>query len=359
MPNTFDIGTLGMQAAGGAIGAGMGLLLEHHNDKRQIEQQQRLTDIQTTANKDMARFNYDQQMKMWHDTNYKAQMDELEKAGLNPALIYGEGGGGGATVAAAQAQGASSGTAPQGGREIMELMNKNMEIEQMALLKAQRDKTQAETDEIRSRVPVNQAQVPNINASTANLTEGIKTQQAEQALKQAQADLTRFQTKLGGATFETVCQTAEENLSKLKAESEIAQRQNSVDASTLDTRLKTIAANYTRLLLENGLTRANITNTNKDTQLKDEQIKAIVQEVANGIQQIKMGWMNLSYKGIESDEAAVQKAKQEMQEWMDKTNVPQQFKETIEEVMKVIILGEVMGGKGNRTQGGIGFKPQK
>jgi len=42
----FDIGSFGAQIGGDIIGTGMGLLLEHHNDQRQLEQQRQLTNIQ-------------------------------------------------------------------------------------------------------------------------------------------------------------------------------------------------------------------------------------------------------------------------------------------------------------------------
>ena len=38
------------------------------------------------------------QMQMREDTNFAAQVKQLEKAGLNPALLYGKGGAGGMSV---------------------------------------------------------------------------------------------------------------------------------------------------------------------------------------------------------------------------------------------------------------------
>lgn len=42
-----------------------------------------------------------QQMKTWNETNYAQQKDQMKKAGLNPALMYGMGGGAGGSVASA------------------------------------------------------------------------------------------------------------------------------------------------------------------------------------------------------------------------------------------------------------------
>ena len=58
---------------------------------------------------------YNQQM--WDYTNYENQVKHLEAAGLNPALLYGQGGGGGATAAGGavgNGQG-MAGQAPSGG----------------------------------------------------------------------------------------------------------------------------------------------------------------------------------------------------------------------------------------------------
>ena len=40
---------------------------------------------------------------MWENTNYSTQVEQLKKAGLNPALLYGKGGGMGATTGSASA----------------------------------------------------------------------------------------------------------------------------------------------------------------------------------------------------------------------------------------------------------------
>ena len=54
---------------------------------------------------------------MWDYTNYENQVKHLGAAGLNPALLYGQGGGGGASTAGGavgNGQG-TAGQAPSGG----------------------------------------------------------------------------------------------------------------------------------------------------------------------------------------------------------------------------------------------------
>lgn len=119
----------------GAIGMIGGAISDRRNYKNQLklmEQQQQynkeLGEINQGYAKEMAAINqqyalqagkqshlYNQQM--WDYTNYENQVKHLEAAGLNPALLYGQGGGGGATAAGGavgNGQG-TAGQAPSGG----------------------------------------------------------------------------------------------------------------------------------------------------------------------------------------------------------------------------------------------------
>ena len=85
------------QAASGLIGTGMGLLLEGHNDRRQLRQQEKLQNLEIKGSKELTDYNAAKQLEMWKATNYPAQIEQMKLAGLNPALAYGMGGGGGVT----------------------------------------------------------------------------------------------------------------------------------------------------------------------------------------------------------------------------------------------------------------------
>ena len=125
----------GMQLAQQGAQAGMGILFQKQADKRQLKQQQKLQELQIQGQKQMGEFNFQKQLEMWNATNYGAQMKHLEQAGLNPGLIYGMGGGGGATASATPGN-VTGAAAPQGGREIQDMMGMGI---QMQLLKAQKD----------------------------------------------------------------------------------------------------------------------------------------------------------------------------------------------------------------------------
>ena len=108
---------VGSAGASGALGMGLSMLDEaifgDRRRKKQIEQQQKLTDIQKGANLEMMDAQKKQQLEMWEATNYKAQIEQMKKAGLNPASIYGEGGGG-LTSLGSGAVGSASGGAARG-----------------------------------------------------------------------------------------------------------------------------------------------------------------------------------------------------------------------------------------------------
>lgn len=137
----FDIGGLAQGAASSIIGTGMGLLLEKHNDKRQIRQQHLLNEQQEAMAKRMSRYNMDNQLEMWEKTGPKGQMKQLKEAGLNPALIYGQSGPGGSTqVDSASVNNVS---APGGGGEIQGMMGMQL---QNAMLGAQIENIKAQTE---------------------------------------------------------------------------------------------------------------------------------------------------------------------------------------------------------------------
>lgn len=166
-PKGMGIGDIAKGAIGPVIGAGLGLLLEGHNNRQQIKQQQKLTDIQSQANRDQAAYSSNLQFDMWNKTNYEAQVKHMNQAGLNPALLYGQGGGGGTTTGSANAAGVNGASAQQNTGQIQQGMGLGMQTAaQIALLQAQTENIKADTAEKLSKTPVNNATVPNIQADT-------------------------------------------------------------------------------------------------------------------------------------------------------------------------------------------------
>lgn len=127
-----------------AVGAGMGLLLQNTMDRRQLRQEEKLQKLNIQGQQQMTNFNVGKQLQMWKDTSYGAQKEQMQKAGLNPGLMYGMSGGGGQTAGISAGQ-VPSGGAPKGGGEVMGMMSQAMAAQQLSLLKAQKENIDADT----------------------------------------------------------------------------------------------------------------------------------------------------------------------------------------------------------------------
>lgn len=82
----------------GAISQGAGTILGIGLGGIQRRQQKKLQDQQIEGAKELKDYEAQTQMDIWNKTNYEAQMKHMQKAGLNPALMYGQGGGAGGTT---------------------------------------------------------------------------------------------------------------------------------------------------------------------------------------------------------------------------------------------------------------------
>lgn len=125
------------QIAAGAIGQGMAMMA----DGRQLQQQNQLNKQAQGMAMRMSNFNYDKQMQMWRDTNYAAQSKEIERAGLNKALLYAMKGAGGATNSVATESAKPTSASASG--TTAENVGMGM---QLAMMSLQKDLIKAETE---------------------------------------------------------------------------------------------------------------------------------------------------------------------------------------------------------------------
>lgn len=238
----------GMQQAQNAAGGVMGMIMGGWNDSRQRDQQQKLQDMQIAGQKEMAEFNRKQQMKMWEDTNYFAQIQQLNKAGLNPGLIYGMSGGGGATTGGAGGAGPTGAQAPAGGGEMQAMMGMGI---QSALLDAQRRNIEANTEKTKAET----ANVPLTGENTKAGTEliGVNTQIAQ------------IEREIKGATIEESIQKAVAEMGKMQEENVQAGVKTQIDRATQSAQINTIKAQLTGAILHNEATKAGIKLTRTET----------------------------------------------------------------------------------------------
>ena len=109
-------------------------------EEREHQRQLEYMGLQAQYNKEQAKYSTELSKEMWDYTNYENQKKHLEAAGLNPALLYGQGGGGGSAAGGGTAAGVGLPTSTGVG---MGIQWEQMEA-QKELAKAEAAKTNAE-----------------------------------------------------------------------------------------------------------------------------------------------------------------------------------------------------------------------
>ena len=162
------------------MGANMGnaWYQEYQNEQRHNREKE-LMGIQLQNQRQLNREQANAQMKMWHNTNYDAQVHKLRQAGLNPALLYAKGGQGG-TTGSIQGGSAAKGSAGYAPFMDMSVLKYGKEME---LLEAQTRKLNTESDRIAG------IETELLRTEIKDLNKGIE-------LKEAQKNYTEMNTKL-------------------------------------------------------------------------------------------------------------------------------------------------------------------
>lgn len=280
----------GLQVGQQAIGAGMGLLLGKYNDKRQIEQQKKLNTLEMDAQRTMTNFNQQKQLEMWKATSYPGQKEQMQKAGLNPGLMYGMGGGGGQTANVETGQ-VTGGHAPSGGGEMVAMAT---QAAQLGLLRAQKENIEADTANKQADIPVKGATKTNIEASTTSIIQGVENQRAQKSLIDTENEIKKIQLDFDKRSEENRLSTVNLALSKIDEEINILKTQKLLDRATAETKEK--------------LLKAELANTTIDSWLKGAEIRGINQgiiesarRVQNMIQENMRAWDQLSNENSGTD----------------------------------------------------------
>ena len=154
---------LGM-AIGTAAGSIFGSLMGNKMQQDQFGNQLTLMKKQHEYNEASANAAQERAYEMWEKTNYAAQIEQMKKAGLSPALMYGQAGAGGGTVSGAQGQGTS------------QPMDRSIEMK----LKGQEMGLQLAN--LASQIKLNESQA-NKNNAEADKTAGVDTELAKTSIE--------------------------------------------------------------------------------------------------------------------------------------------------------------------------------
>lgn len=302
----------GIQTAQSAVGGIMGLALGGINDRRQLKQQEKLQKLEIQGQQQMVDYNTIKQLEMWKNTNYQAQMEELRKAGLNPAMIYGMSGGGATTTG--QSTGNVTGShAPTGGGEVIAM---GQTMSQLGLMRAQRENIEAQTELLKT-------QKPKTEAETTGILQGVENAKAQQKLTELQTEIGNVQLDFDKGTLENRKSTINLMLSKLIEETKIMENERLISDQTIKTKVGLLRQELALKYLEAWRTNAETRNINQAT------IES-VQRVSNMIQENMRQWDKMHQTNLSID---VQKG------MYDDTGLPQELKEVLNNILIIPRLG--------------------
>lgn len=307
---------IGANAAGAAIDTGMGLMLEKHQDKRQLQQQQKLTDMQLAGQQIMTDYNMKKQLEMWKATSYKAQIEQMAMAGINPGLLYGMSGGGAQTTG--NANGTVTGAhAPTGGNEIATMMGMGI---QRALLQAQKENIEADT----KKKEVETAKTAGVDTTLAttqaqSLTQGIENAKAQQALTNIQTAINSVQLQFDKDTLQIRESGVNLAVSKLNEEINLLSKENLLNAATLQTKINQAKQQLASTILQQWLTTAQTANVQADTRNKVEQLHNMIEENLRNWDKLSIDQQHLQLERLKVEYE--QALPPELKELLDKVHI--------------------------------------
>lgn len=273
------------------VGTGMGIATASLNDRRQERMNKKLIKQQTTAGKEMAAFNQKMGLDMWEKTGFEAQRKQMEKAGINPGLMYGGTGSGGSTQGG-QATMPSSSSAPAGGGEIGMGMQMAM---QMAMLKATIDNTQADTEQKK----VETAKTAGVDTTKAGAETGEITQRTGNL--KLDAAIKEFQIRLAEIETQTKQSTQGDAITKYKAEAQRAVQEvrsatagANVSEATQQEQIKQITTATQEAALRVEAQKRGLIKIGAETEAINQGIKKMVAEIGAISTSNLEKWNNMS-----------------------------------------------------------------
>lgn len=252
-------------------GAGAGGIMDILGGAIQSGQYNRNADRQMAREKEMSEFQRQQMMKTWNETNYSAQVDQLKKAGLNPALLYGNSAGPGGSTANA------GGGSPSGaGFTQFNAMGIGLDT---ALKKAQIENIEADSNLKQTQAENTGVQTDKSKIEIESLTQGIENAKAQQELTKIQTELQNINFEKGKIELSEWLEQQKAITNKLLGEAESTLIQTEIDQNTKQTKINIIKQELINSQLDALVKDASIDLTNA-------QIKKIAEDIA-------MGWKGL------------------------------------------------------------------
>lgn len=321
------------------VGTGLGLATAGYNDRRQERLNRKLQAQQLDAAKQMAKYNQQMGLETWEKTGYGAQRRQLQDAGLNVGLMYGQAGGQG-TTQTAPGQYPGGGANPVGNEIGMGIQS----ALSMAMLKAQIENTQADTKlketEAGKKAGVDTQQAEAETGLTLQKTENEKI---NNALLQYQEKIAQVETRIKQNTEENAV-LAIKQANQQAQEDITAQRiQNKISRSSADEIIKQLNTASQEQALRIEAQKLGLIKTTAETQQVEQSIKKAITEINMMVQTNMREWDKMSQK---DKEIAIEKKIMEIQQQNAdfNTSTPNQLRQWTNLIMSIIPIANLGAG---------------
>lgn len=289
---------VGTTAATAAANEGLGLLFGKARDRRQLKQQGKLQELSIRGSKELTDYNLGKQLELFEKTGYGAQKSQMQRAGFNPALMYGMGGGASGTTAT-QPGATHEAQATQGGQPAEYMGQLGMQLQ---LLGAQKRNIEADTEnkladaEKKRGIDTDEAQ-QRIQALQA----GIENTKAQTEIAKIEANLKDMEAAVKEATLEDSIDRIVYEAKQASKQLDIVENEAYISRATKEAKVDIVKQQVIESVLQSVLLRARVKNTEMDTEVKKGQLAKMVADVMNASRQI-----NLNERRLELDEAVKQ-----------------------------------------------------
>lgn len=271
-------------AVGGLVGGALGIASNLFNNSNQVNQNQRLLDQQKAYNEQLSSYNEGVQLDLWQKTNYEAQREQMEKAGINPAMMWAKGMNAGGTTAA-NTVATTQATTQQ---------NKPLDITNAADAINRSKKTEAEIPNIQQDTQLKAAEALNTTAKTKmqelqNEITGTELPNLEEIINQTANGLRADAHKKfseGALTQQQVDimeKTWNEQLSSIGIENALKKAQTSATNANEQATIASVSQTWANIKIaqQNANTNKNNAMTNSLNQKVNEGMLQLQQQIKN------------------------------------------------------------------------------
>lgn len=301
--NPVDWASLATQTGQQALGGIMGIIMGGHERKKQLEQQQKLQQLQITGQKEMTDYQRMSQLQMWKDTNYKAQVEQMKIAGINPALLYGMSGGGGTTAASTP----GNVTGGQATGVITNPAQMAATTAQLGLMRAQKENIEADTKNKQAQAnKTSGVDTKEAETRIQSLTQGIQNQKAQEALTWLQREIAQIHTRIQGETIEAAMQTITNLAKKSFEEVRELRIENDLSTEQFKDKVRLLKMEIAQIAVHNALMNAQKENVNQDTKNKIQEILESQERMKTMAGQLMINWDKQALDQIHSTEARME-----------------------------------------------------